>query len=225
MEIACCGLDCRECAVYLASVNGDTNRQEELAKEYSTESHRFSKEDMFCQGCHSDTVSEKMCGDCEIRKCGIEGFLFLTERCRIRFFQEKDMDAFMAYRNDLEWMKYQGFKGLSKQEYEQALLCIPDYEKGVQLAVADAEDRLIGDLYVKESEKATEIGFTISPAFSGQGYAKEAVAGLLAYKRSVSGKRIIAETQPENLASVRLLKKLGFREDGVYDGWVRFVLI
>ena len=72
MEIACCGLDCRECAVYLASVNGDTKRQEELAKEYSTESHRFSKEDMFCQGCHSDTVSEKMCGDCEIRKCSRE---------------------------------------------------------------------------------------------------------------------------------------------------------
>ena len=45
-----------------------------------------------------------------------------TERCLIRRFEEPDIDDFMVYRNDMDWMKSQGFKGLTKQEYEDALL-------------------------------------------------------------------------------------------------------
>ncbi len=45
-----------------------------------------------------------------------------TVRCNIRPFLVEDIDAFMAYRNDMDWMKYQGFKGLTKQEYTKALL-------------------------------------------------------------------------------------------------------
>lgn len=69
MYLAYCGLNCGECAVYLASVRKDTAGQIRLADEYSTDTYKFSKEDMYCLGCHSDTVSQKMCGDCEIRLC------------------------------------------------------------------------------------------------------------------------------------------------------------
>lgn len=72
MELAYCGLNCDECLIYLASVSRNTDEQLRLAKEYSTDTCEFSKEDMFCLGCHSGTVSEKMCGGCEIRSCGIE---------------------------------------------------------------------------------------------------------------------------------------------------------
>ena len=72
MELAYCGLNCDECPVYLASVSGNTAEQLRLAKEYSTDTCEFSKEDIFCLGCHSGTVSEKMCEGCEIRSCGIE---------------------------------------------------------------------------------------------------------------------------------------------------------
>jgi len=70
MNLAYCGLNCNECPIYLASVSKNTDEQIRLANEYSTETGRFSKEDMYCLGCHSDTVSQKMCGDCEIRLCG-----------------------------------------------------------------------------------------------------------------------------------------------------------
>lgn len=73
MELAYCGLNCNECPIYLASVEKDTAKQIVLAKEYSTDACKFSEEDMFCLGCHSNTLSEKMCGDCEIRKRGIGG--------------------------------------------------------------------------------------------------------------------------------------------------------
>ena len=44
-----------------------------------------------------------------------------TERCLIRRFEAPDIDDFMVYRNDMDWMKYQGFKGLTKQEYERCV--------------------------------------------------------------------------------------------------------
>lgn len=72
MELAYCGLNCNECLIYLASISKNTAKQIILAKEYSTDNCKFSKEDMFCLGCHSDILSEKICGGCEIRKCGIE---------------------------------------------------------------------------------------------------------------------------------------------------------
>ncbi len=58
-----------------------------------------------------------------------------TVRCIIRPFNAEDIDAFMSYRNDMDWMKYQGFKGLSKQEYMQALLNEHSLSNGIQLAI------------------------------------------------------------------------------------------
>ena len=69
MDLAYCGLNCNECPVYLVSISKNTAEQIRLANEYSTNNGGFSKEDMYCLGCHSDTVSQKMCGDCEIRLC------------------------------------------------------------------------------------------------------------------------------------------------------------
>ncbi len=67
MESAYCGLKCNECPVYQASVSRNTAEQIRLAEEYSTDTCKFTKEDMYCLGCHSDMPSQKMCGDCEIR--------------------------------------------------------------------------------------------------------------------------------------------------------------
>ena len=83
--------------------------------------------------------------------------LFSTKRCNIRFFQAKDIERFMSYRNDPVWMKYQGFKGLSRTEYKKALLSTSNWKQGVQLAVTDKEDFLIGDLYVREDPDQVEM--------------------------------------------------------------------
>ena len=37
-----------------------------------------------------------------------------SKRCVIRPFNADDIEPFMAYRNDAEWMQYQGFKSLTK---------------------------------------------------------------------------------------------------------------
>ena len=149
--------------------------------------------------------------------------LFRTPRCVIRTFSPKDLDRFMAYRNNLKWMEFQGLKGLTKQEYETILLHREDWSEGVQLAVAAAEDdSLIGDLYVRDNQDSMEIGFTIAPEYARQGYAAEAVNGLIDHIRRLTDKPVIAETDPDNVSAIRVLKKLSFENEGQYEGWLRF---
>lgn len=67
---------------------------------------------------------------------------FDTVRCNIRPFNAEDIDVFMSYRNDMDWMKYQGFKGLSKQEAVSAVICFLTTQgiKRVQASVAIGND-------------------------------------------------------------------------------------
>lgn len=137
--------------------------------------------------------------------------LFETERCLVRRFEEKDIDDFMAYRNDLCWMKHQGFKGLTRPEYQNELLGGFSPEKGAQLAVVRKSDgRLIGDLYAKREAGLFWIGYTIGPSNARQGYASEAVGGLIRWIRAQGPFEIRASVEPQNLPSVCLLEKLGF---------------
>lgn len=142
--------------------------------------------------------------------------LIETQRCRIRNFQEKDIDSFMEYRNDGAWMRYQGFKGRTREEYRQTLLRELSLKEGVQLAIADKEDdRLIGDLYLKQEGTDSWLGYTISPLKARNGYAYEAAGGVIAWLKGTGTHRILAATLPENTPSVNLLKKLNF----VFEGY------
>lgn len=139
--------------------------------------------------------------------------MFTTARCRIRPFREEDLDSFMRYRNDEHWMRYQGFKGLTKEQYRDALLDNSSMDKGMQLAVAGkASDGLIGDLYVQRDGEACWIGCTIAPAYARQGYARESIRGLLDWLTSrQEGVRFFAGVCPDNAASNALMKTMGFR--------------
>lgn len=141
-----------------------------------------------------------------------------TQRCTIRPFRAQDIEAFMRYRNDEAWMRYQGFKGLTREEYEKALLCEPSFEDGAQLAIIEtASGCLVGDLYLKKEDAAYWVGYTVSPAFARQGYATEALSALIAWLHQQGGSTIKAGVLAENTASIRLLSKLGFKHIGTNE--------
>lgn len=137
-----------------------------------------------------------------------------TKRCQIREFHVKDLVPFMTYHNDLDWMKYQGFKGLTLAAYWQALLeANDDLTQDKQLAVVDLDDQqLIGDLYIRQEGDVFHLGYTIAPQFARQGYATEAVTALMDWLAVYQGASVIrAEVALGNLNSERLLIKLGFQ--------------
>ena len=135
-----------------------------------------------------------------------------TMRCTIRPFVESDIDEFMIYRNDLEWMKYQGFKGKEKQDYINALLGDYSPQNGVQLAIAHNETGVvIGDIYIREEAPAYWIGYTICRSKARQGYAYESVSAVMDTLKKMGALCIKAGVEPQNSASIALLIKLGFR--------------
>ena len=143
---------------------------------------------------------------------------FETKRCRIRPFEENDIEAFMSYRNNLDWMQYQGFKGKKYQEYKAALLKQPKFMQGVQLAVAQKQtEDLIGDLYLRLEKHTCWIGYTIAPQFARQGFAYEVVAQLLLQLKKDGLTQAKAGVEEKNAPSIALLKKLHFEQIGAND--------
>jgi [ribosomal protein S5]-alanine N-acetyltransferase len=157
----------------------------------------------------------------KIRKSKWGGLVIETARCILRCFEEKDLDSFMTYRNNEDWMKYQSFKNSTKEEYRKALLVPLNIESGIQLAIAQKNtDNLLGDLYLVKKEKTITIGYSINPIYSRKGYISEVLNALLAkLKEYYSGCEIIAMTEKENIPSKNLLLKLGFVYDGYIDKW------
>ncbi len=147
-----------------------------------------------------------------------------TTRLQLRHFMDSDLLAFMAYRNDPEVARYQSWVGINEpearafiQEQKETQPGVPG--QGFQIAIELKETGvLIGDCYFTINERdnhQAEIGFTLSRAYQGQGFATEAVLCLLNYAfLTFNLHRIIAITDCENAASIALLERLGMRREG-----------
>ena len=70
-----------------------------------------------------------------------------------------------------------------------------------------------------------EVGYSIIPAYRGQGFASEATRALIDRALSRPGiHRIVAECLDDNLASIKVLEKLGMRRTGSVGERLRFEL-
>ena len=85
-----------------------------------------------------------------------------------------------------------------------------------QFAVADpSRDELLGDVALRvdaEDTSRAELGFTMSPAHQGRGYATEAVTRVIAYAFERLGvETVFAIADARNEASIALLERIGMR--------------
>ena len=89
---------------------------------------------------------------------------------------------------------------------------------GIWLMLAPAEHALVGDIGFKgppDDLRTAEIGYSVLPAFQGRGYATEAAQALVAWGLAQpSVRRIVANCQADNAASIRVLEKAGMRQTG-----------
>ena len=135
-----------------------------------------------------------------------------TKRCVIRLFEEKDLDDFMLYRNDSEWMKYQIYKCRTKEEYKDQLLQPFSLDKLNRVAITLPEiDKVIGDLLIKNVDSKIWIGYTIAPKYARCGYAYEATTAAIQYLFQLGISEIFAGCERENFISKHLLEKLRFQ--------------
>ena len=76
----------------------------------------------------------------------------------------------------------------------------------------------IGDVGVNlnDNRRQAEIGYTLAPDQQGHGYATEAVRAVLERLFTVQGlHKVSAECDARNLASARLLERVGFVREGL----------
>ncbi len=99
---------------------------------------------------------------------------------------------------------------------------------GWWLILHRAERTLIGEVSFREPPDGTgtvEIGYGVVPAYRGRGYATEAAGAVLDWALRQPGvARVIAACLRDNLASRRVLEKLGMRQvatDGALLVWER----
>lgn len=88
-----------------------------------------------------------------------------------------------------------------------------------QLVIERREDKaVLGDLGVGfgvPGERQVELGWRVLPRFQRRGYAREAVAALI--PRLIEAHlihRFVAVAAADNVASIALLRSLGFRQEG-----------
>lgn len=150
-------------------------------------------------------------------------FLLETERLILRQFKESDLEAFLAYRNDPEVAKYQGWEYPYPEDKATRFIkdmakAVPAQNTWMQIAVGlKSSQELIGDVafFIKrDDERQAFIGYSLARPFWRKGYAYEGVSGLLGYLfNEMKLHRVIAECDVENIPSWELLEKLGFRRE------------
>jgi len=154
---------------------------------------------------------------------GIQDIAIVTTRLRLDRLVAADAPALFAYRGDDAVARYQGWKPAdlaAAQAFiaDQASLAFGTADSWCQLAIRDkATDELLGDFGVHfpaSTDDPIEFGLSLRPERQGHGFAREAMAAVLdlafgdwAYRRAVGS------VDPRNVASLALLRSLGFRQE------------
>lgn len=145
-------------------------------------------------------------------------------RVRLRGVDERDFDAFYALYSDPQVMRYWSFPAWTApaqgREYFANARTGRDPARMLCWAIADRQaDRLVGvaTLYdIEPGQGRGAIGYALAAQHWGLGYAREAVALALAHAFDGLGlRRIEADIDPRNVASCRLVERLGFEREGL----------
>ena len=147
-----------------------------------------------------------------------------TPRLRLRPFTASDRDAIHAVYADPEVMRYVGHGAhRTTAETDRALRGYADALRtrgyGFVAVVERSSGAVIGDAGLHPLAGRgpdIELGYTLARAAWGRGYATEMGAALVEHAFSVLGMpRVMAQVEPENVASRHVLEKLGMTERGV----------
>ena len=145
----------------------------------------------------------------------------VTDRLVLRRSRPADAEAISRYRSDPEVHRQQGWERTDpdgvRADIEEMLDRRPGEAGGwVQFSVEEREGgRLVGDVGISPAEDepgVLKLGYTVSPACQGRGYATEAIGALVGYAFETLGADLVrAYASADNLPSIRVAEKVGMR--------------
>jgi len=137
-----------------------------------------------------------------------------TARLVLRQLRADDADALHPMLSDAEANLYGTHPATTSIEEtrEQMAKRVADTGWRGWAITLKGDDTAIGTVasYEKRQGKVTEIGYMLSRAQWGHGYATEAVAALIDLLFTEGQRRVFADTDPDNAASIAVCKRLGF---------------
>jgi RimJ/RimL family protein N-acetyltransferase len=149
-----------------------------------------------------------------------------TRHLKIRWLEPDDAAFIYTLVTDPAWIRYIGDKNVSNLEDAKTYIETGSLEMYRNLGfglnhVSLKEDGTplgICGLLKRETLDDVELGFAFLPEFRRQGYAFEAATAVLEYGRiKLRISRIIAILTPDNVASGKLLCKLGFEFENSFQ--------
>lgn len=153
-----------------------------------------------------------------------------TARLTLRWFTPADAEALFAIFSDPAVVRYwsSAHWGDISHAHDMIAETLAAYESGdgVRLAVVLTETgELIGQInlhHMFHSNRRCEVGYAVAHAHWGKGYVTEALEAALDYAFEVLDlNRIEADIDPRNDASAKVLKRLGFAEEGyMRERWI-----
>jgi RimJ/RimL family protein N-acetyltransferase len=147
----------------------------------------------------------------------------LTERLALRDLEISDGQRIFEYRSRPEVSRFQSWGTHSADDIQFYVHDLTKTEPGrpgswYQVGIIlRPSGELIGDcgFQVLEIEpRHAEVGIALVPELQGRGYATEALRALLDYLLVALGKdRVFGSVDPRNIRSMRLLQRVGMREE------------
>lgn len=145
-------------------------------------------------------------------------------RVRLRWLEDGDVDGLFAVFSDEAMMRYWSTAAMQARAEAEALLA--SIRKGFaertafQWGVERKQDgRLLGTctlFHLHAANARAEVGYALASAYWKNGYMLEALTALLDHAFGPMGlRRLEADVDPRNASSMRILGKLGFREEGL----------
>ncbi len=143
-----------------------------------------------------------------------------TERLALREFTADDADFVLRIVNEPSFLRYIGDRGVRNLDDARKYIAdgpVAGYARdghGLMRVDRKADGAVVGmcGLLKRDALPEPDIGFSFLPEFWSQGYALESAHAVLGHARGTLGiGRILAITTRDNVPSMRLLDKLGFR--------------
>lgn len=138
-----------------------------------------------------------------------------TPRLLLRKFLPEDWPSLHAYLSLEEVVRFEPYGVFSEEDSRKEALRRSKDPAFWAVCLLEPQ-QLIGNIYLAKQDFGTwELGYVFHTAYQGHGYATEAAEALISRVfEEENAHKVIAQCNPKNMASWKLLERLGLRREG-----------